>query len=79
LGPDGIRVNAVAPGTIDTHLLRTAPGIAEAAEGFRQRTPLRRLGQPSEIGDAVAFLGSDLSSYVTGTALLVDGGLLAVI
>jgi len=79
LGPDGIRVNAVAPGTIDTHLLRTAPGIAEAAEGFRLRTPLRRLGQPSEIGDAVAFLGSDLSSYVTGTALLVDGGLLAVI
>ncbi|CAO3455195.1 SDR family NAD(P)-dependent oxidoreductase [Azospirillum largimobile] len=79
LGPDGIRVNAVAPGTIDTVLLRTAPGIAEAAEGFRQRTPLRRLGQPSEIGDAVAYLGSDLSSYVTGHALTVDGGLLAVI
>ncbi|HEX7864129.1 MAG TPA: SDR family oxidoreductase [Variovorax sp.] len=79
LGPHGIRVNAVAPGTIDTHLLRTSPGIAEAAEGFRQRTPLRRLGKPSEIGDAVAWLGSDLSSYVTGTALLVDGGLLAVI
>ncbi|MET3383502.1 MULTISPECIES: SDR family NAD(P)-dependent oxidoreductase [Variovorax] len=79
LGPDGIRVNAVAPGTIDTHLLRTSPGIAEAAEGFRLRTPLRRLGKPSEIGDAVAWLGSDLSSYVTGTALLVDGGLLAVI
>ncbi|MCU7370708.1 SDR family oxidoreductase [Paucibacter sp. O1-1] len=79
LGPDGIRVNAVAPGTIDTHLLRTSPGIAEAAEGFRQRTPLRRLGQPSEIGDAVAWLGSDMSSYVTGIALLVDGGLLSVI
>ncbi|VVE57302.1 3-ketoacyl-ACP reductase [Pandoraea iniqua] len=79
LGPDGIRVNAVAPGTIDTHLLRTSPGIAEAAEGFRQRTPLRRLGRPEEIGDAVAWLGSDLSSYVTGTALLVDGGLLSVI
>ena len=79
LGPDGIRVNAVAPGTIDTVLLRTAPGIAEASEGFRQRTPLRRLGQPSEIGDAVAYLGSDLSSYVTGHALTVDGGLLAVI
>lgn len=79
LGPDGIRVNAVAPGTIDTVLLRTAPGIAEASEGFRQRTPLRRLGQPAEIGDAVAYLGSDLSSYVTGHALTVDGGLLAVI
>jgi NAD(P)-dependent dehydrogenase (short-subunit alcohol dehydrogenase family) len=79
LGPDGIRVNAVCPGTIDTHLLRTNPGIAAASEGFRQRTPLRRLGKPSEIGDAVAWLGSDMSSYVTGIALLVDGGLLSVI
>lgn len=79
LGPSGIRVNAVAPGTIDTHLLRTSPGIAEAAEGYRQRAPLRRLGRPEEIGDAVAWLGSDLSSYVTGIALLVDGGLLSVI
>lgn len=70
LGPDGIRVNAVAPGTIDTELLRTSPGIAQASEGFRQRTPLRRLGKPAEVGDAVAFLGSDLSSYVSGTALL---------
>jgi L-rhamnose 1-dehydrogenase len=79
LGPDGIRVNSVCPGTIDTHLLRTTPGIAEAAEGFRKRTPLRRLGNPSEIGDAVVWLGSDLSSYVTGIALYVDGGLLSVI
>jgi NAD(P)-dependent dehydrogenase (short-subunit alcohol dehydrogenase family) len=79
LGPAGIRVNSVAPGTIDTQLLRTTPGIAEASEGFRKRTPLRRLGKPSEIADAVAFLGSDLSSYVTGIALLVDGGLLSVI
>ena len=79
LGPDGIRVNSVCPGTIDTHLLRSTPGIAEAAEGFRKRTPLRRLGQPSEIADAVVWLGSDMSSYVSGIALLVDGGLLAVI
>jgi NAD(P)-dependent dehydrogenase (short-subunit alcohol dehydrogenase family) len=42
-------------------------------------TPLRRLGQPSEVGDAVAFLGSDLSSYITGISLFVDGGLLSVI
>jgi len=79
LGPDGIRVNAVCPGTIDTSMLRHTPGVAEAAEGFRARTPLRRLGTPDEIGDAVAWLGSDLSSYVTGIALPVDGGLTAVI
>ena len=79
LGADGIRVNAIAPGTIDTELLRSTPDIAEASEKFRQRTPLRRLGQPSEIGDAVAFLGSDLSSYISGIALQVDGGLLSVI
>jgi NAD(P)-dependent dehydrogenase (short-subunit alcohol dehydrogenase family) len=79
LGPDGIRVNAVCPGTIETHLLHTTPGVAEAAEGFRQRTPLRRLGKPSEVGDAVAWLGSDLSSYVTGISLIVDGGLISVI
>lgn len=78
-GPDDIRVNAVAPGNIDTELLRSSPGIKEATEGFRQRTPLRRLGKPSEIADTVAFLGSDLSSYITGVTLLVDGGLLAVI
>jgi L-rhamnose 1-dehydrogenase len=79
LGPDGIRVNSIAPGIIDTHLLRTNPGIAAASEGFRQRTPLRRLGKPAEIADAVAWLGSDMSSYVTGIALQVDGGLLSVI
>jgi L-rhamnose 1-dehydrogenase len=79
LGPDGIRVNSVCPGTIETHLLQTTPSIAAASEGFRQRTPLRRLGQPAEVGEAVAWLGSDLSSYVTGISLIVDGGLISVI
>jgi NAD(P)-dependent dehydrogenase (short-subunit alcohol dehydrogenase family) len=79
LGPYRIRVNVIAPCTIDTELLRSTPGTAATSEGFRQRTPLRRLGRLSEIGDAVAFLGSDLSSYVTGVTLQVDGGLLAVI
>jgi L-rhamnose 1-dehydrogenase len=79
LGSHGIRVNSVSPGTIDTQLLRATPEIAVAAEGFRRRTPLRRLGQPSEVGDTIAWLGSDLSSYVTGISLLADGGLLSVI
>ena len=55
------------------------PAVAEAAEGFRKRTPLRRLGKLSEIADAVVWLGSEMSSYVTGIALFVDGGLLPVI
>ncbi|WP_439681126.1 SDR family NAD(P)-dependent oxidoreductase [Embleya sp. MST-111070] len=79
LGPDGIRVNAVCPGTIDTFLLRNTPDVGAAAEGYTRRTPLRRLGRPEEIADAVAYLGSDLSTYVTGTALVVDGGLTSVI
>jgi L-rhamnose 1-dehydrogenase len=78
-GPDGIRVNSVCPGMIDTRLLRETPAVAAAVEGFRVRTPLRRVGQPSEVGDAIAWLGSNMSSYVTGISLLVDGGLLSVI
>ncbi|MEV4599861.1 SDR family oxidoreductase [Amycolatopsis sp. NPDC049253] len=79
LGPDGIRVNAVCPGLIDTEMLRATPGVADGTEARRLRTPLRRLGRPAEIGDAVAWLGSDLSSYVSGIELPVDGGLISVI
>ncbi len=78
-GPDGIRVNAIAPGSIETELLRSSPGVADVTEGFRQRTPLRRVGQPREVANAVVFLGSELSSYITGVILPIDGGLLAVI
>jgi NAD(P)-dependent dehydrogenase (short-subunit alcohol dehydrogenase family) len=79
LGPQRIRVNAVCPGTIDTRMLRENRGVADAVEGFRTRTPLRRFGNPVEVAEAVAWLGSDLSSYVSGVALPVDGGLTAVI
>jgi NAD(P)-dependent dehydrogenase (short-subunit alcohol dehydrogenase family) len=79
LGPESIRVNAICPGAIETELVKTNPHTSKHSKLLAQRTPLRRLGQPSEIGDVVAFLGSDLSSFVSGTALLVDGGLLAVI
>jgi L-rhamnose 1-dehydrogenase len=79
LGPDGIRVNAVCPGLIDTALVSSSPGVAAAFESLRQRTPLRRLGKTSEVGEVVAWLGSDYSSYVTGVSFPVDGGLISVI
>ena len=73
----GIRVNAVAPGTVETDLtLALASGDELAALG-RERVPLGRLGQPQEIAAAVEFLSSDAASYVTGHVLVVDGGWLA--
>lgn len=78
-GPDGIRVNAVCPGIIATDLVKKNPSVSAAAEPMRQRTPLRRAGEPEEIGDVVAWLGSDFSGYVTGAAIPVDGGLTAVL
>ncbi len=77
LGPYGIRVNAVCPGLIRTRL--NAAHFANPnvlAEYFRQ-IPLGRGGEPDEVAHAVLFLASDLASYVTGAALLVDGGQMA--
>lgn len=71
----GIRVNAVAPGTIATELAKNAVlGSEEARRKIMSRTPMKRLGTPAEIADAVAFLASDASSYITGEILVVDGG-----
>lgn len=79
-GPAAIRVNAIAPGLIDTSLAETSsPKVKAAMDGFVSRMPLRRLGRPEEIGDVVAWLASDLSTYVTGVALAVDGGQTAVL
>jgi len=75
----GIRVNAVAPGTIATDLARKAVlGSAEAKEKILGRTPLRRLGEPGEIASVCAFLASDAASYVTGEIVVVDGGRMAL-
>lgn len=71
----GVRVNAVAPGPIDTHRLRSAP--KEYRERARQAVPMRRLGSPSDVADAVLWLCSSESEFVTGAVVAVDGGRLA--
>jgi NAD(P)-dependent dehydrogenase (short-subunit alcohol dehydrogenase family) len=79
-GRDGIRVNAVLPGAISTPMVQRAtddPEFASHFESIRARHLLGRLGAPHEIGQAVAWLLSDQASFVTGTALSVDGGYLA--
>jgi 3-oxoacyl-[acyl-carrier protein] reductase len=76
LGPDGITVNTIAPGRIDTERLREVYGPGGAPEaGDLEQIPLQRVGSPREIADVVTFLASDRSSYVTGAVIPVDGGL----
>ena len=75
LADKGIRVNAVAPGTIATELAAKAVLTSEEAKArIMSRTPMRRLGVPSEIADTVAYLASDAASYITGEIVVVDGG-----
>ena len=75
LADKGIRVNAVAPGTIATELAAKAVLTSEEAKlKILSRTPMKRLGEPSEIADVVAWLASDAASYVTGEIVTVDGG-----
>jgi NAD(P)-dependent dehydrogenase (short-subunit alcohol dehydrogenase family) len=75
LADHGIRVNAVAPGTIATELAQKAVlGSDEAKARIMSRTPMKRLGEPSEIADVCAFLVSSASSYMTGEIVYIDGG-----
>lgn len=76
LGDFGIRVNSLAPGQIDSGL--TATLTDEQKQAMADRVPLGRLGAPSDLAGAVAFLASDLSAFVTGQTLVVDGGLTLV-
>jgi gluconate 5-dehydrogenase len=73
LGDFGIRVNSLAPGQIDAGL--TATLSAEQKAAMLERIPLGRLGAPGDLAGAIAYLSTDLSAYVTGQTLVVDGGL----
>jgi NAD(P)-dependent dehydrogenase (short-subunit alcohol dehydrogenase family) len=69
-----VRVNAVAPGFIETPFTKKVLGNEDVVKWLLDRTPLGRVGQPEDVANAVSFLGSDKASWVTGTTLFVDGG-----
>ncbi|WP_313296317.1 SDR family oxidoreductase [Diaphorobacter sp.] len=79
LADKGVRVNAVAPGTIATELAAKAVLTSEEAKArVMSRTPMKRLGTPEEVADVVAWLASDASSYVTADIVTIDGGRMAL-
>ena len=73
LGPRGITVNAIAPGFIDTDMTRALG--TDARDQLLGQIPLKRLGEPEEIADAIVFLAGPMASYITGTTLHVNGGM----
>jgi meso-butanediol dehydrogenase / (S,S)-butanediol dehydrogenase / diacetyl reductase len=81
LASEGIRVNAVAPGEIDTPMMLVQLGDDEAPEQMKARiaatVPMRRVGKPEEVAAVIAFLLSDQASYVSGVIVPIDGGLTA--
>lgn len=78
LGPRGIRINAVCPGYIDTPMLAPGLAIPEVRESFESAAALRRIGRPEDIGGVVRFLLSDDAAFITGQAIVADGGVTAV-
>jgi len=77
LGPSGIRVNAIAPGVVETYFASTLIDTDAKKQAVHSRTPLRRHGQPNEIAGAAIYLASEASSYQTGTVTVIDGGVMA--
>lgn len=74
VGPEGIRVNAVAPGYVATARISGQKMTGDSASSFEQNVPLRRLGTPEDIAKVAEFLTSDLADYITGQVLAVNGG-----
>lgn len=74
---DGVRVNAVCPGTVDSPWVRLVEDAGESLDTLRARQPMGRLGTPQEVAEAALYLTSDAAAFATGSALVVDGGLTA--
>lgn len=77
LAPYNIRVNAIAPGLIETPMIDQVKQDAKTMEAILARVPMRRVGEPEEVSNLVLFLASDNSSYITGSTVVIDGGWLA--
>jgi len=78
LAAEGIRVNAIGPGSISTELFKTVAADPEKYRAIMSRTPMGRPGEPDEIGKIAVFLASDMSSYITGQTIYPDGGRLGL-
>ena len=74
LGPDGVRVNCIAPGLVETRFADVLVNTPEIHDVYVQRAALRRHGQPEEIAGAAHYLASDASAYMTGQVMVIDGG-----
>lgn len=78
LGPYGIRVNAIAPGSVLTNLGGKATDPNYNDKKYTERAPLGRIGKPEEVAKPIVFLASDMASYITGVTLPIDGGFISV-
>jgi glucose 1-dehydrogenase len=76
LAPLGITINSIAPGAIETPINSSLLHDPAKLKALLQNIPLQRLGEPSDVASVALFLASDESSYITGTTIFVDGGLL---
>lgn len=74
-GPQGVRVNAILPGAVATPMFYSVNESAEVQDGLAKMHALKRVGAPEELAKSILYLASDDSSFVTGTAHLVDGGI----
>jgi NAD(P)-dependent dehydrogenase (short-subunit alcohol dehydrogenase family) len=78
LGPSGVRLNAIAPGVVETPLTAQIRDVPQWFEAYANKSALQRWSQPRELAGAVVYLASDASSFVTGSHLFVDGGWTAI-